>query len=162
MLATAAVVAIGLFVGNTASADSLTCTDKTSNINGKLGGNSFGFPADTRSLGVGDDDNFIRNQSEDCAQANLNQELDAAASRAAALQVDCDDEGICLTTMFAMPQDGNFDNGAAGATLTFTLDLEQNSWVPKNLSIENFSLSAGASRDFKGDGLFLAGGTVRW
>ncbi len=55
------------------------CGQETVNANGKLGGTSFGAPADTRSAGIGDNDNFLRLQSREC------EDLDEGFNRAAAL-----------------------------------------------------------------------------
>ncbi len=55
------------------------CDNETVRANGKLGGNAFNVPADTRSLGIGNDDNFINLQSREC------EDLDEGFNRASAL-----------------------------------------------------------------------------
>ena len=55
------------------------CDLETVRANGKLGGTGFNVPADTRSAGIGNDDNFVRLQSREC------QDLDEGFNRAAAM-----------------------------------------------------------------------------
>lgn len=83
----------GLFALTVGFADALSpayagvnCTSKTTEVNGKFGGSAFGAPADTRSLGIGDDDNFARLQAEDCSGTkDLNGRVGQAAALGAAL-----------------------------------------------------------------------------
>lgn len=88
-LATLAAAAL-LAALNPASAG-VNCTQKTTEVNGKFGGTPFGAPADTRSLGIGDDDNFARIQAEDCdTDTNTTKNLNGRVTDATALAVAAD------------------------------------------------------------------------
>ena len=106
------------------------CTQKTDNINGKLGGNAFGFSADTRNF-IGDDDNFARLQSEDCvsddsaardAFKDAKRDARRSAGVAAAMDAYGEQPGLNLTLNYAnigLEDDVN----AAGAVLGYRHDF---------------------------------------
>lgn len=104
----------------------VNCSNKTDNINGKLGGAPFGFSADTRNF-IGDDNNFARLQSEDCvnddsaardAFKDAKRDARRSAGVAAAMDAYGEQPGLNLTLNYAnigLEDDVN----AAGAVLGY-------------------------------------------